>query len=104
MMMFNTWMRCQVASSTTKKDLAYNTSMDCSNRKMMLRRTTHSAARRAILWMCQVSTPVLWAGVADEDNFSDGDKEADNVAAVEEAVAHLANGTAAGRAAVPAAG
>ncbi len=51
----------------------------------------------------QVSTPVLWAGVADEHILSDGDKEADNVAAVEEAEAHLANGAAAGRAAVVAA-
>ncbi len=60
--------------------------------------------------MCQVSTPVLWAGapiclrarneagVADEDILSNGDKEAD-VAAVE-----AANGAAACRAAVAAAG
>jgi hypothetical protein len=87
-----------------KKDLAYNISMDYSNRKTMLRRTTHSAARRVILWVCQVSTPVLWAGVAYEDILSDSDNEADNVAAVEEAEAHLANGAAAGRAAVAAAG
>ncbi len=44
------------------------------------------------------------AGVADEDILSDGDKEADNVAAVEAAEAHLANGAAAGRAAVATAG
>ncbi len=42
------------------------------------------------------------AGVADI--LSDSDKEADNVAAVEAAEAHLANGAAAGRAAVAAAG
>ncbi len=44
------------------------------------------------------------AGVANEDILSDSDKEADNVAAVEVAEAHLANGAAAGRAAVAAAG
>jgi hypothetical protein len=44
------------------------------------------------------------AGVADEDILSDGDKEADNVAAVDAAEARLANGVAAGRAAVAAAG
>jgi hypothetical protein len=38
------------------------------------------------------------AGVADEDILSDSDKEADNVAAVEGAEAHLANGAAAGHA------
>ncbi len=36
------------------------------------------------------------AGVANEDILSDGDKEADNVAAVAEAEARLANGAAAG--------
>ncbi len=44
------------------------------------------------------------AGVANEDIVSDGDREADKVAAVEPAEAHLANGAAAGRAAVAAAG
>ena len=46
------------------------------------------------------------AGVADEDILSDGEKEADNVAAVEAAEERLANGAAAlaGRAAVAAAG
>ncbi len=44
------------------------------------------------------------AGVACEDILSDGNREADNVAAVEAAEAHLANGAAAGRAAVAAAG
>ncbi len=44
------------------------------------------------------------AGVADEDILSDGDKEADNVAAIEAVEAHLANGAAAGSATVAAAG
>ena len=100
-----------------KKDLAYNTSMDCSNRTTMLRRTTHSAARRAILWMCHVSTPVLWAGgpiclmarkmrqvLPMKTFFLTATKKLNNVAAVEAAEAHLAYGTAAGRAAVAAAG
>ncbi len=44
------------------------------------------------------------AVVADEDILSDGDKEADNLAAVEAADARLANSAAAGSAAVAAAG
>jgi hypothetical protein len=52
--------------------------------------------------MRQVLPHIL--AVANEDVLSDGDKEAYNVAAVEAAKAHLANGAASGRAAVAAAG